>query len=90
MAGLSFGMLLLLAQRARQDGRLQDSIREEIRPAIYGPSIPVGTSVEYVPVSAKDKSRVHQFGKETLKRINLGYVQRARGVLVRNLDGSSL
>ena len=30
MVGLCDGMLLLLAQRARQDGRWQDSIREEI------------------------------------------------------------
>ena len=25
-----------------------------------GPSIPFGTLVEYIPITAKDKSRVHQ------------------------------
>ena len=40
-------------------------------------SIPFGTLVEYVPVTAKDKSRVHQFGKKTVKRKVLRYVPRA-------------
>ena len=32
-----------------------------------GPLIPFGTLVEYVPITAKDKSRTHQFGKKTLR-----------------------
>ena len=32
-----------------------------------GPSIILGTLVEYIPVTAKDKSRVHQFGKARSK-----------------------
>ena len=27
-----------------------------------GPSIPFGTLVENIPITAKDKSRIHQFG----------------------------
>ena len=42
-----------------------------------GPSIPFGTLVEYIPITAKDKSRIHQFGQKTLKGIFLGYVLRA-------------
>ena len=44
------------------------------------PSIPFGTLVEYIPITAKDKSRVRQFGKKTLKGIFLGCVLRAGGV----------
>ena len=42
-----------------------------------GPSIPFGTLVEYIPTTAKDMWRAHQFGKKALKRIFLGYVLRA-------------
>ena len=44
-----------------------------------GPSSPFGTLVEFFPITAKDKSRVHQFGKKTLNDIFLGYVSRAEG-----------
>ena len=39
-----------------------------------GPIIPFGSMVEYHPYSAKDLSRLHQFGKKVLPRIFLGYV----------------
>ena len=39
-----------------------------------GPIIPFGSMVEYHPVSAKDLSRLHQFGKKVLPWIFLGYV----------------
>ena len=60
--------LLLHAQCARQDGQTFD-----------GPSIILGTLVEYIPIAAKDMSRVHQFGKKTLKGIFLVHVLRAGG-----------
>ena len=41
-----------------------------------GSSVPLGTLVEYIPITAKDKSSVHQFGKQTLKGIFFGYVLR--------------
>ena len=31
-----------------------------------GPAIPFGTLVEYIPITAKDKSRGHQFGSKVL------------------------
>ena len=31
-----------------------------------GPIIPFGSLVEYYPISAKDQSRIHQFGKKVL------------------------
>ena len=39
-----------------------------------GPVIPFGAMVEYNLVSAKDQSRLHQFGPNVLPGIFLGYV----------------
>ena len=38
-----------------------------------GPIIPLGSLVEYHPVTAKDQSRIHQFGKKVLLGLFLGY-----------------
>ena len=38
-----------------------------------GPIIPFGSLVEYYPTSAKDQSRIHQFGKKVLPGLFLGY-----------------
>ena len=38
-----------------------------------GPIIPFGSLVEYHPVTAKDQSRIHQFGKKVLPGLFLGY-----------------
>ena len=38
-----------------------------------GPIIPFGSLVEYYPISAKDQSRIHQFGKKVLLGLFLGY-----------------
>ena len=38
-----------------------------------GPVIPFGSLVEYHPISAKDQSRIHQFGKKVLPGLFLGY-----------------
>ena len=38
-----------------------------------GPIIPFGSLVEYYPISVKDKSRIHQFGKKVLPGLFLGY-----------------
>ena len=45
-----------------------------------GPVIPFGAMVEYHPISAKDQSRLHQFGAKVLPGIFLGYVLSARGI----------
>ena len=39
-----------------------------------GPIIPFGSVVEYHPTTAKDQSRIHQFGKKVLPGLFLGYV----------------
>ena len=48
-----------------------------------GPIIPFGSLVEYHPITAKDQSRIHQFGKKVLPGMFLGYA-RIRGA---NLEG---
>ena len=42
-----------------------------------GPVIPYGAMVEYHPISAKDQSRLHQFGTKVLPGTFLGYVLHA-------------
>ena len=37
------------------------------------PSVPFGSLVEYHPITAKDQSRIHQFGKKALPGLFLGY-----------------
>ena len=38
-----------------------------------GPIIPFGSLVEYHLITAKDQSRIHQFGKKVLPGLFLGY-----------------
>ena len=44
-----------------------------------GPIFPFGSSVEYHPVTAKDQSRIHQFGKKVFPGLFLGYALYAGG-----------
>ena len=48
-----------------------------------GPIIPFGSLVEHHPVTAKDQSRIHQFGKKVLPGWFLGYASVRGG----NLEG---
>ena len=48
-----------------------------------GPIIPFGSLVDYYPISAKDQSRIKQFGKKVLP----GFVPRIRIVRGVNLEG---
>ena len=52
-----------------------------------GPIIPFGSMVEYHPISVKDLSRLHQFGKKVLPGIFLGYVLYAGENLERRHHG---
>ena len=45
-----------------------------------GPIIPFGSLVEYHPKTAKDQSRIHQFGKNVLPGLFLGYALYAVGI----------
>ena len=46
-----------------------------------GPTIPFGSLVEYHPLTAKDQSRIHQFGKKVLPGLFLGYALYAGRIL---------
>ena len=48
-----------------------------------GPIIPFASLVEYQPITAKDQSRIHQFGKKSFTWI----VPRIRSVRGGNLEG---
>ena len=50
------------------------TLYESFRKPFNGPVIPFGAMVEYHPISAKDLSRLHQFGPHVLPGIFLGYV----------------
>ena len=45
-----------------------------------GPIFPFGSLVEYYPITAKDQSRIHQFGKKVLPGLFLGYALYAGGI----------
>ena len=45
-----------------------------------GPVIPIGAMVDYHPISAKDQSRLHQFGAKVLPGIFLGYALYVGGI----------
>ena len=45
-----------------------------------GPIIPFGSLVEYHPISAKDQSRIHQFGKKVLPGLFIGCALYAGGI----------
>ena len=57
-----------------------------------GPIILFGAMVEYHPISTRDLSRIHQFGKKVLPGIFLGYELIAGGIwkgdfLIADLEG---
>ena len=45
-----------------------------------GPIIPFGSLVQYHPITAKDQSRIHQFGKKVLLGLFFGYALYAGGI----------
>ena len=45
-----------------------------------GPVVPFGSLIEYHPITAKDQSRIHQFGKKVLPGLFLGYALYAGGI----------
>ena len=49
------------------------------------PVIPFGAMVEYHPISAKDPSRLHQFGAKVLPSIFLGYASHAERIWIGDI-----
>ena len=48
-------------------------MRDGFREPFKGPIIPFGAMVECHPISTRDQSRLHQFGKKGFPGIFLGY-----------------
>ena len=72
MVGSFYGMLFLFAkQDLLSEGKT--SYERRFGKPFKGPIIPFGSLVEYYPISAKDQSRIHQFGKKVLPGWFLGY-----------------
>ena len=57
---------LLSDGKTRYERRIGEPFKE--------PIIPFGSLVEYHPITAKDHSRIHQFGRKVLPGLFLGYV----------------
>ena len=76
--GRIHGMLLLSAKHSRSllsDRKTPHERR--IGAPFHGPVIPFGAVLGYHSISAKDLSRLHQFGPKVLPGIFLGYVLHA-------------
>ena len=73
MVGRFHGMLYLSAKHSNllSDGKLHT--RDVLENPFKGPIISFGSLVEYHSKSAKDQSRIHQFGKKVLPGLFLGY-----------------
>ena len=54
--------------------------KRRFRKPLKGPIIPFGSLVEYYLNSAKDQSRIHQFGKKFLPGLYLGYALYSGGI----------
>ena len=64
---------MLFAKCPRPPGRWENAIRETIWKTVQRANNLFGAMVEYHPISTRDQSRLHQFGKEVLPGTFLGY-----------------
>ena len=84
LVGRFYGMSYLSAKRHRLIYLMRKTPYERsFGKPLKGPIIPFGSLVEYHPITAKDQSRIHQFGKKVLPGLFLGYALYAG----RNLEG---
>ena len=73
------GLLLLSAKNSGSFVWCEDTLWKAVRNALYGPVTPFGATVEHHLISAKDQSRLHQFGAKVLPIIFVGYALVAGG-----------
>ena len=71
---------------------MEDANERRFGQPFKGPIIPFGSLVEYHPLTSKDQSRIHQFGKKVLPGLFLVYALNAGGiwkgdVLIADLEG---
>ena len=75
LVGSFHGMCYLTAKYSRKT-----TSERRFEEPLKGPTIPFGSLVESYPISVKDKSRIHQFGKKVLPGLFLGYALYAGGI----------
>ena len=73
MVGCFHGMLLLSVKSSRPLVRWENTLRKAIRRTTQWANSSGWFDGRISPISAKDLSRLHQFGKKVLPRIFLGY-----------------
>ena len=69
-------------QRTLKDGDLESgstAYKNRFDSDFTGPLIPFGAEVTYLPITQKDKGKLHAFGSKLLSGIFLGYSQQAGG-----------
>ena len=74
------GMLYLSAKCYRSLSDRKTPYERRFGQPFKGPIIAFGSLVEYYPFTAKDQSRIHQFGKKVLPGLFLGYALYAVGI----------
>ena len=80
LVGRFCGMWHLSAKPFRSIIWWEDALWRRFGQPGKGPIIPFGSLVEYYPITAKDQSRIHQFGKKVLLGLFLGYALYAGGI----------
>ena len=73
-------MLHLYAKRHRSLSDGKTPYERRFGQTLKRPIIPFGSLVEYHPTTAKDQSRIHQFGKKVLPGLFLGYALYVGGI----------
>ena len=68
-----YRMLWQSAKCPRLSGGRENFHERRFGEPLQGPTIPFEAMVEYHPISKKDQSRLHQFGRKVLPGIFLGY-----------------
>ena len=72
-----YGMFFLSAKRHRSLSDGKTPYKRRFGKPFKGPIIPFGSLVEYHLITAKDQSRIHQFGAKELPGLFLGYASYA-------------
>ena len=83
-----YGMLLPSTKHLRPLGDGKTPYGRRFGESFRGPIIPFGALIEFHPISLKDQTRVHQFGKKVLPGTFLGYALIAEkgDILVEDME----
>ena len=77
MVGRFYRVVLPSAQRPRPLIRRETPYERRLREPFSGQIIPFGSKIEHLPMSTKDQSRFHQFGKKVFAGMFMGCASHA-------------